>query len=429
MAQEWVPPSLESILKRLQEECYPKRIRPVDFFKDYDHYRKCEITESQFMRCMKMLMPTLTPIEWEVLIAAYKQPSGLVNYKPLVTEVEKIFTTSGLTQDPTATVTAAGSGMTKHELPPLDDRMHAILYRVALLARTRAVVFKYAFEDADRGQSTSLLVPRRGGKVTESQFRRFFPLQKDFSEEEITLLIHRYRDPEGNVNYKALHDEVTDPTAIVKDQAVPTSKYIPPEELKMQKWSHEKYSILERVTAKMIELRVRPNDYFLDFDPLRKGFCTVGQLDTVFGILGVKFKPEEMQELKDLYSSVDLNLTMFNYGEFCKRVNAAFTYDQVHKDPLALVQMPTSDSTLPCRRSRLELSDVEKSKIADIEASVRQMVAKKRVLFVNAFKDFDRTNQGHVTVPQFERVMATLNLLSSQDNTPLKLLAKKYCDL
>ncbi|CAD7948144.1 unnamed protein product, partial [Amoebophrya sp. A120] len=377
-SQEWVPPSLESIIKRLQEECYPKRIRPADFFKDYDHSRKCEITESQFMRCMKLLMPTLTPIDWEVLIAAYKLPSGLVHYKPLVDEIEKIFTTVGLHQkDPTTSVPAAGSGMTKHELPPLDDRMHAILYRVALLSRTRAVVFKYAFEDADRGQSTSLLVPRRAGKVTEAQFRRFFPLQKDFSDEEITLLIHRYRDPEGNVNYKALHDEVTDPTAIVKDQPVPTSKYIPPPELALQKWSHEKYSILDRVTAKMIELRIKPNDYFLDFDPLRKGFCTTGQLDTVFGILGLKFLPAEMRELKDMFCSVDLNLEMFNYAEFCKRVNSAFTYDQVHKDPLAQVQMPTSDSTMPCRRSRVELTDVEKAKIADIESGVRLMVAKK----------------------------------------------------
>ncbi|CAD7939057.1 unnamed protein product [Amoebophrya sp. A25] len=424
---EWVPPSLESILQRMREECYPKRIRPMDFFRDYDNFKRYEMTESQFMRCLKQLMPSLGPIEWEVLIAAYKLPSGMVNYRTLVEEIEKIFTKAGLAYAPTAEVPAPGSGMTKAELPPLDERMHAILYRVALLCRTRAIVMKYAFEDADRGQSTSLLVPRRGGKVTEPQFRRFFPLNKDFTEEEITLLIHRYRDPEGNVNYKALHEEVTDPTAIVKDAPVPTSKFIPPPET--QSWSHEKYNILERVTAKLIELRIKPKEYFQDFDPLRKGFCTIGNLDTVFGILGLKFRPEEMEELKGMYRKEDLNLTMFNYQAFCEAIGSAFTYDQVHKDPLATVSLPTSAATLPSRRSRLELSDEEKAKIDDIESNIRLVVSKKRILFVNAFKDFDRTNQGHVTVDQFQRVMATLNLLSSQDDTPLKLLAKKYCDL
>ena len=70
---------------------------------------------------------------------------------------------------------------------------------------------------------------------------------------------------------------------VVKDTPVPTSLYFPPEHLKTDVWSSSNYSILERVSAKVIELRVRLNEYFQDFDNLRKGFCTVGQLDTVFG--------------------------------------------------------------------------------------------------------------------------------------------------
>merc|ERR1712194_500992 len=62
----------------------------------------------------------------------------------------------------------------------MSSEMHAILHRVALLTQTKGIVMKYCFEDAERKESTSLLVRRRAGRVTEAQFRRCFPLSADF---------------------------------------------------------------------------------------------------------------------------------------------------------------------------------------------------------------------------------------------------------
>jgi len=58
---------------------------------------------------------------------------------------------------------------------------------------------------------------------------------------------------------------------------------------------------------------------------------------------------------------------------------------------------------------------------------VRSKVRKRRVLFQNAFADFDRMGEGHVTRNQFARVMATLKLLEHDEKT-IDLLCMRYCD-
>ena len=103
--------------------------------------------------------------------------------------------------------------LSRTHLPPLDAEMHAILHKVALLCRTRGIVWKYVFEDADRGDSAALTVTRRAGKVTESNFRRCFPLQRDFSEVEIKKIVQRYKHAEGMIDYRAMHEEVRSSSA------------------------------------------------------------------------------------------------------------------------------------------------------------------------------------------------------------------------
>lgn len=420
-------PSLEKIIRKIQAEVFPKRIRPIEFFRDFDPLRKSQVTESQFTRCLKVLMPQLGPSEWATLIAAYEQGNGSVDYRSFCDEIETVFVTKSLERMPTLDVMRGGTQVAlTQEIQHEDDEMDSILHRLSLLTRTRGIVSKYCYEDADRGDSASLTVRRRAGRVTEAQFRRCFPLQKDFSEYEITRLVQRYKEEDGTINYRRMHEDITDAVDIVKDAPIPTSHYIEP--ARNETWSKEKYTILERVTAKVIEFRVRLMDYFLDFDPLRKGFCTVGQLDTVFGILGLKFTAAEMAELKSQYLKQDLNQTLFNYSAFAADVNSAFTYSDIHTDPLARIIMPSSEATMPSRRSKVQLTDQEKLDVAELEADIRARVQKRRIMFINAFKDFDRANQGHVTVPQFARVMQTLGL-SQGDEAQISLLAKKYCDL
>merc|ERR1712194_134974 len=264
------------------------------------------------------------------------------------------------------------------------------------------------------------------------QFRRFFPLAADFTPPEMNILVSRYKvQGEKNlVNYLNLHNEITDAVSVVKDAPIPVSPYFVPDEITNETWTKSKYGIVERVTAKVIEMRVRLQDSFSDFDNLRTGFCTDHNVDSVLTSCGLKFPPEEVEELKSIYGKKDLNLRSFNYKRFCDEVSKATNYANIHKDPLARISLPSSDVTLPGRRSRRELTEQDKSMIAEIETEIRSRVAKRRINVCTQFQDFDRSRQGHVTCDQFKRVLASLQIDGGkQDNTQTDLLAKKYCDL
>jgi len=426
-----VLPTPEEIILKIQTEVYPRRMRINELFRDFDGLRKGQVQQSQFIRALDQIMKgarRLEPAEVDVLIKTFMKENGFVQYKDFCDKVEEVFVTKNLHTIPRAAVKPSGSQLSASQLPALDDEMEAILYRVALLLRTRGLVMKYVFEDMDRGDSAALTVPRRGGKVSESNFKRAWPFgTQDFSTYEIDRICARYRDVNGNIDYRALHEEVTDPADTILDAPIPTSIYIPPAESTKRAWSSANYSILERITAKVIEKRVRLLEYFQDLDHLRKGFVRAAQVDTVFGIVNLKFTTAEMSELKAMYEKQDLNFTLFNYAAFCKDVQSAFAYDQIHTDPLARVELPTADATLPSRRSRITLTDEEKQAVAEIEEDVRSRVAKRRVLFKNAFSDFDKGGEGHVTRNQFARVMSTLNLMS-HDERMLDLLCLRYCD-
>jgi len=360
-------PTTDEIILKVQSEVYPKRMRIEEYFRDYDGLRKGQVTQTQFVRALNLIMngaKRLEPAEIDMLVENYKKDNSFVQYRDFCAEVEKVFTTKMLHTMPLAFVPPSGAQLTESTLPPLDDEMEHILHRVSLLLKTRGLVMKYCFEDMDRGDSASLIVPRRAGKVTESQFKRVFPFStKDFSEYEVNRICERYKDVNGNINYRALHDEVTDPTDVVLEPPVPTSFFVPPSKDKARQWSSANYSILERITAKVIEKRVRLLEYFQDFDNLRKGLVRAEKVDTVFGIVNLEFTTADKDALKAMYYKKDLNFDLFNYADFCRDVQSAFTYDQIHRDPLARIELPTSDATLPARRSRLTLSEEEKKQV------------------------------------------------------------------
>lgn len=425
-------PDVSDVILEVQKEVFPQRIRCIDVFRDFDRQRKDEITPGQFLRCLEMIFSRrrkLAPKDAQRVIEYYAVPNGSVNYKRFCDEVEKVFVTRHLNLDPTATVAESGAQVArKAEVLQTDDpELNAILCRCSMMMKARGIVMKNCYEDADRSDSTSLIVPRRGGKVTEEQFKRFFPFQKEFSFAEIEKLIIAYKESDGNINYRRFAEDITSSDEVPKDAPLPTSDFIPPPP-DGAVWSNTEYTPLERITAAIMERRLRPYDYFQDFDHLRTGWCQAAQFDTVIGILnlGPIISQEDVQLLKEQYGKQDLHLLMFNYERFCEDVNRAFTHKNIHTEPLARISLPKPEATIPSRVARVLLTNDEKNKIAQIEQNCRARVTKRRILFKNNFADFDPAFTGHVTVNQFYRVMETLNMNTSEED--MKMLCKRYCD-
>ena len=109
--------------------------------------------------------------------------------------------------------------------------------------------------------------------------------------------------------------------------------------------------------------RVRIEEFFKDFDKLRKGKVTVNQFKSILSMLNFYLTEDEFQALADKYESSD---KMFLYNEFCSLVNSAFTTKGIDKDPTATVKPITSQDTYVARRKYLDITPEEQQAVSDI---------------------------------------------------------------
>lgn len=78
--------------------------------------------------------------------------------------------------------------------------------------------------------------------------------------------------------------------------------------------------------------RVRIEEFFRDFDKLRKGKVTIPQFKSILSMMNYNLTEEEFDSLAEKYRTPD---NMFNYFDFCDTINNAFTKKGIDKDPKA----------------------------------------------------------------------------------------------
>jgi len=80
--------------------------------------------------------------------------------------------------------------------------------------------------------------------------------------------------------------------------------------------------IEQRLQAVVVMKRLRIEEFFKDFDKLRKGKVTVPQFKGVLSMMNYYMTEEEFEALSNKYATSD---NMFNYAQFCHNINSAFT--------------------------------------------------------------------------------------------------------
>lgn len=106
----------------------------------------------------------------------------------------------------------------------------------------------------------------------------------------------------------------------------------------------------KRLQAAVVMKRVRIEEFFRDFDKLRKGKVTVPQFRSVLSMLNFALTEAEFSSLARKYNADG----HFNYAQFCATINLAFTQKGIDKDPIAYVKPVTQDDTVAARRKYLE---------------------------------------------------------------------------
>jgi len=420
------------ILSRIEKSVFARRIRAKDFFTDYDKLRCGRVTKPQFTRVLLTMGLNIPPAEAEILAEHFTEdgpnvaPPQIVNYRAFCDCIDECFgVLTGLESNPGKHVPRPGENVPPEFSPnPVEneEQLDHVLHRLALLCKSRGVVFKYCYQDWERSESCSLTVPRHGGKITIDQFKRSFPFVKDFDRQEMDLLIDHYLTPENLLHYGRLDEDITEHMAASASVPYPKSELIKRDD--PVQWTHEQLHVVEKIQARVVERRLRLSEHFQDYDPLRKGFCSTAQVKTVFALLKISLEPDEFNELYTRYTRDD---GLFCYAAFCAEMNQAFTVDQLEKQPLARISMPDAQTTIHARRNFVALTPEQQDAIFKLEEGIRARVRTRRILIRADFKHFDPTHTGHVTKGQFTRVMDGLGF--QMDSTAVDLLSYAYCDL
>merc|ERR1712151_219330 len=263
---------------------------------------------------------------------------------------------------------------------------------------------------------------KNSGKIAVPQFLRLFPFVKDFGENELHILVERYKTKKGDVHYQALHNDVS---AVMSTELQP----FPQSPLVLRpdhtEWSHQDLSPIDKIKSKCVEKRIRLYEQFQDFDPLRKGFCTIGQVKTVFTILNIgrEINKADFEKLAYTYMRED---GLFCYADFCRDVEIGFTRPGLEREPLTKIEMPDPSSTMAARRNTIRLTSDRRAMVGALEDKIRTRVLLRRVLIKPMFQDMDRAHRGFITRNQFARAMCSLGFELSEID--IGLLAGVYCN-
>jgi Ca2+-binding EF-hand superfamily protein len=425
-ALERTPPDVQDVIAKVQATAFPRRLRIRDLFVDYDTRRSLRVSRQQFIRALDYAAIKVTHEEAEVLADYFLDaPTGDVHYGRFAEAIDLVFGTKHLEATPCAEVPMPGQTVGPVFKPnaPIDERnmeiLEYIMHRVALLTKTRGVVLKYLFKDFDKLNS---------GFVTEQQFRRQFPFTAHFLDEEMDILVDRYTDRNrsalNGINYRALHEDVTERANAAADPPFPRSDLVLRTD-KTERWTSDTYEPEEKVQAFVVERRIRLRDPFTDFDPLRKGYVTVGQARSILASsVRVQLPKEDMDRLIVKYTRED---GMFHYAAFCDVVDEAFTVKGLETQPLVRICMPDATTTLPARRNQLILSDQQIFEVERLEEDIRARVQQRRIFLKPMFQDFDPSRRSHISKSQFARALGTLGFELTEEE--VNLFGLKYCDL
>jgi len=426
---------IDDLLQRIQMHIMPRRVRCREYFNDFDKLRCGRCTEEQFARAINMIGVNLTDEEMKALARHFTDhgPRAMkpqvVNHLEFCKAVDQVFGSEDIQDGLKSTMLTTSPGSTfmstfvPNELEE-EERVENLLHKVAALCKARGCLIKPIYTDLDRAPipSASRMNPRRSGKVTKNQFIKNWPFKKEMTMDDIDLICEKYTTKNGDVHYMALHNEVSE---VLGDpaQPFPTSPlHLRPDDTE---WSHHNTGAVDRVRAKVAEKKARLKEHFQDFDPLRKGFCTPGQVKTVFTIMNIS-KDIDKSDYESLVAQYSGDDGRFDYRSFCAEVDSAFTRPGLERDPLAVLEMPDATTTSPARRNTIKLNARKQEKIVKLEDMVRAHVRKRNLEMKPVFQDFDKAHRGYVSRSQFQRTLTTFGLDLSEKQ--IGYLCNMYCD-
>lgn len=133
----------------------------------------------------------------------------------------------------------------------------------------------------------------------------------------------------------------------------------------------------ERLKAAVVMKRIRIEEFFRDFDKLRKGRVTRPQFKSILSSMNFTLTNDEFKALAKKYETNDPE-RFFRYVDFVRNINSAFTIQGIDKAPTTVVAPITQNDTLLARRKYLNGLPNQEA-IGEILERYRTEVKNKRI--------------------------------------------------
>ena len=183
----------EEVENKLRAEVVMKRIRIKEYFRDIDKLRKGYCSHDQFRRTLQLTGINIDDHTMALLYSKYKLPDGLVDYKTFTENIDLIWTTPGIEQNPleeVQKVTENSTLMARRDYFDIGQQeteaLNYLLEQIKKDIKDRRILLRPHFQDFDRV---------RNGYVTKSQFLRVLnAFMIEPTNEYINILLKRYVD-------------------------------------------------------------------------------------------------------------------------------------------------------------------------------------------------------------------------------------------
>lgn len=375
---------LNSILNHLRREIRTRRILVKPSFQDFDRINVQHVTYEQFTRALTKLGLNIPDVCFKILARKYMDKNNTrdINYEGFLKDVDYEHSMS-----------------IKGVILPVD-----VQNPIPLPAPHASFGVDQVY-----GDHTMAPVSRRdnqGPELTESQLKR--------QHDEHAV---RFSKPTDKDFRPAGHEAGTE-----SKNKVPLSfSALGNSQLKV---AGDIDALEDKIRAHVVMYKIRIEQFFIDFDKLRKGTVTKDQFRRILKLSGIDVEDYQYDLLVKKYS-LDGTANM-DWFTFCKNIDRIFTTRGIEKNPLYPVPPIGSDSTVPARRHYLKLNQDEREKLLQVLSLIQHEIQTRRILFKKHFQDFDVVHNGFVSRSQFLRVLSLFEIYPQEEL--LNVLLKCYTD-
>lgn len=426
--------TVEDVIEKIQKITKQKSLRITEFMRDYDPLRSGSITAPQFLSSLSMLKIYLSKKEAKLLTEKYANPDkeGEVLWTKFADDIDIVFVVKNLEKrnDINDVLDITKSSFKLNELSlPDQATLQEILKEMKSFFEVNRIEPKPMFFNHDH---------LKRGKVLKPQFKKICHSMKFFiSDKNVDILMKKYGDPISNeINYVVILNDA---------QGFGENKNQKKEEHSMQKLTDKEFvpslssannfytyqthflnldfnikDVLDKIKYTVKINRIRLNEFFEDFDTLRKGTCTKAKFRTALDMANLNLRSEEYDVLENYYAVPEENDKVY-YKNLVEEVETVFTIKGLEKDPLL---RPTEFLIPDFLNPEKRLTHDENVFLDQTMRKLAILERKYRVMPKSFFKDADKANIGIIPSSKFASFLSFLRL--NVNEKEMNILIKRF---